>query len=77
MTPLPIALSAPQRLSASTFQFSYSANPGLTYVVQRGTNLAELPPISTNTATSSTVTFTDTAATGPLNFYGVHLLLNP
>ena len=77
VTPMAIVLSSPQRLSASTFQFSYSANPGLTYVVQRGTSLTELPPISTNTATSSTVTFTDTAATGPLNFYGVHLVPNP
>ena len=78
VTPVAIALSAPQRLSPSTFQFTYSADPGLTYVVQRGTSLAaELPAISTNTAASSTVTFTDTNATGPMNFYGVHLVPNP
>ncbi len=77
VTPVAIVLSAPQRLSASTFQFTYSANPGLTYVVQKGTSLPDLPPISTNTATSSTVTFTDTSATGPMSFYGVHLAPNP
>ncbi|MEI6786541.1 MAG: Ig-like domain-containing protein [Verrucomicrobiota bacterium] len=73
----PIVLSSPQRLSVSSFQFSYSANPGLSYVVFRGSALSDLFPISTNKATGSTLDFQDTNATGGVNFYGVHLVPNP
>src|SRR6185503_10554531 len=34
VTPVPIVLSGPQRLSATQFQFRYTANPGLRYVVE-------------------------------------------
>ena len=77
VTPVPIVLSSPKRMSASGFQFHYSANPGLSYVVLRSGALPNLSPISTNTATSNTVNFLDTSATGAVNFYGVHLLPNP
>ena len=77
VTPGAIVLSSPARLSASSFQFSYSANPGLSYVVLRSGILTNLVPISTNTATSSTVNFLANSATGPVNFYGVHLVPNP
>jgi plastocyanin len=77
VTPVAIYLSSPQRVSPSAFQFSYSANPGLTYVVLRSEALASLAPISTNTATSSTVSFLDNNATGAVSFYGVHLMPNP
>ena len=77
VTPVPIVLSAPQRLSASTFQFSYSANLGLSYIVLRSGTLPTLSPISTNKAATSTVNFLDNSATGAMNFYGVHLAPNP
>ncbi|MCX6929767.1 MAG: Ig-like domain-containing protein [Verrucomicrobia bacterium] len=77
VTPVPIVLRSPQRLSVSSFQFSYSASPGLSYVVFRGAALSDLLPISTNKATSSTVDFLDTNATGGVNFYGVHSVPNP
>ena len=77
VTPGAIVLSSPKRVSASAFQFSYSANPGLNYVVLRGGSLSNLLPISTNRATSSTVNFLDPNATGDINFYGVHLVPNP
>jgi plastocyanin len=77
VTPVAIVLSSPQRLSATSFQFSYTANPGLSYIVLRSASLPGLSPINTNTATSGTVTFLDTNATGDLNFYGVHLAPNP
>jgi len=77
MAPVPIILSLPKRVSASAFQFSYSANPGLSYVVLRSGALPGLTPIGTNTATSNTLNFLDTSATGTMNFYGVHLLPNP
>jgi hypothetical protein len=75
--PVPILLSSPQRVSASSFQFSYSANPGLSYVVLRSGALPGLSPISTNTAFSNTVNFLDTSATGAMSFYGVRLAPNP
>jgi len=77
VTPVPIVVSSPQRLSASAFQFNYSANPGLSYVVLRSAALPGFAPIRTNTAAGSTVTFLDDSATGPLNFYRVRLAPNP
>lgn len=77
VTPGAIVLSSPKRLSASAFQFSYSANPGLGYVVLRSGTLPNLSPISTNTAASNTVSFLDTGATGPANVYRVRLVPNP
>jgi plastocyanin len=77
VTPGLIILSSPQRLSATSFQFNYTANPGLSYIVLRSAALSGLLPISTNTAPSGTVTFLDSNATGDANFYGVHLAPNP
>lgn len=77
VTPVAIVLSSPQRVSATAFQFSYSANPGLSYVVFRSEALPDFSPISTNTANSSTETFLDNSATGSVNLYSVHLVPNP
>jgi plastocyanin len=77
VTPVPIILSSPNRLSASAFQFTYSANPGLRYVVLRSGTLPTLSPISTNTAAGSAVNFLDNGATGAVNFYRVRLAPNP
>ena len=77
VTPVAIVLSSPQRLSASSFQFSYSANPGLNYIVLRAGGLPGLVPISTNMATSAMETFLDTNATGDRKFYEVQLVPNP
>jgi len=77
VTPVAIVLSSPKRLSASAFQFSYSANTGLVYVVQRAGTLPNLVPISTNTAGSNPVIFLDNGATGAKSFYGVQLVPNP
>jgi plastocyanin len=77
VTPVPIVVSSPQRLSASAFQFNYSANPGLSYVVLRSAALPGFAPIRTNTAAGSTVSFLDNSATGPVNFYRVRLAPNP
>jgi hypothetical protein len=77
VTPVPVVLSALQRPSPTSFQFSYSANVGLRYVVQRSGNLTGFTPISTNTAASNPVTFLDNGATGPVNYYRVGRLPNP
>ena len=77
VTPVAIVLSSPQRLSVTAFQFTYSASPGLSYVVFRSGTLPGFSPISTNTASSSTETFLDNGATGAVNFYRVQLVPYP
>lgn len=77
LTPAPIVLSSPQRISSTGFQFHYTATPGLGYVVQRSGSLPSFIPINTNLAASSPVTFLDNNATEPVNFYSVTLLPNP
>ena len=77
VTAAPIRLSTPQRPSPTSFQFSYSATIGLSYVVQRSLDLTHWAALSTNTATAGSVAFTDQNAVGNLWFYRVGLLPNP
>ena len=75
--PVPITLSAPERLSATSFRFNYSANVGLRYVVERSLDLFSWSALNTNTAASDPVVFTDNAATGDPGYYRVGRLPNP
>jgi len=77
VTPGPISLSAPEFLPPASFQFSYSATVGLSYVVQRSPDLTQWTALSTNTAASGLVVFTDQSANGSQGFYRVGLLPNP
>jgi len=77
VTPGPISLSAPQFLPPASFQFSYSATVGLKYVVQRSPDLTQWTALSTNTAASGLVVFTDQSANGSQGFYRIGLLPNP
>jgi hypothetical protein len=77
VTPLPITLSSEQWISATSFQFTYSANVGLKYVVQRSANLFDWDSVSTNTAANNPETYTDGAATLNPGFYRVGRLPNP
>jgi plastocyanin len=77
ITPQAITLSSPQKPSATSFQFSYTADPGLNYIIKRAGNLATWLPLATNTAVSNPMPFTDNSATGSLDFYRVQLVPNP
>lgn len=79
VTPVPILLSAPASLPAAGFRFSFTANAGLNYVVQRSTNLlsADWVPLGTNQAGSGSVNFTDLNATVNPGFYRVGRMPNP
>jgi plastocyanin len=79
VSPVQVLLSAPQGLPPANFHFSYTANVGLRYIVQRSTNLISTnwTTIITNTAGSSPVTFTDINATVNPGFYRVGRLPNP
>jgi plastocyanin len=78
VTPVSVLLSAPQPVPPAMFRFSYTANSGLSYIVQRSTNLASpnWTTLVTNTATSGSVNFTDLNATFNPGFYRVGLLPN-
>ena len=79
VTPVSVLLSAPQPVPPTMFRFSYTANTGLNYIVQRSTNL--LSPnwttLLTNMAGSGSINFTDQNATFNPGFYRVGRLPNP
>jgi plastocyanin len=79
VNPSPVLLSVPALLPVANFQFSFTANTGLSYVVQRSTNLLldNWIPLATNLAGGSSVTFTDINATVNPAFYRVGRLPNP
>jgi hypothetical protein len=77
VTPVAIILSSPQRVSGTNFQFNYSANAGLRYVVERSVNLSNWSSLSTNTAASNPAAFVHTNAPANPGFYRVGRLPNP
>jgi len=79
VTPVQVLLSAPQGLPPANFHFSYTANVGLRYIVQRSITLVSTNWITliTNTAGSGSVNFTDINATVNPGFYRVGRLPNP
>jgi hypothetical protein len=77
VTPVPIVLGAVQRSFGTQFVFSYSANVGLRYAVERGATWSNWTTIRSDTANVNPMTFTDTAATNRMNFYRVRRLPNP
>jgi plastocyanin len=72
---VPIMLSLPQR-TATSFQFSYTAAAGLTYVVDRAAVLPDWTPIGTNTAADSTVVFQDNGAPAGASYYRVRQMMS-
>jgi plastocyanin len=79
VTPVQTALSGTTQTISTNFQFSYSANVGLSYIVQRSTNLAPASWVTlvTNVATSNPVVFVDNHTTNGPGFYRVGRLPNP
>ncbi|HEV7926400.1 MAG TPA: Ig-like domain-containing protein [Verrucomicrobiae bacterium] len=76
VTPVPISNSR-SGIVGGLFTFDYTANPGLTYVVEGSSNLVQWVPISTNVASTSPVTFTDSSGLSAQRFYQVVLQPNP
>ncbi len=77
VSPGPITLSDAQRPSPASFQFSYSATVGLSYVVQRSVDLSHWTVLSTNTAKRASEVFLDQDASENAGSYRVGLLPNP
>ncbi len=77
INPNPVTISAAAVATPGSFQFNYSADIGLTYVVQASTNLFDWVSLMTNTAAAGPVTFTDPNAGSAGAFYRVGRLSNP
>lgn len=76
VTPVAVSNTVPA-ISAGHFSFDYTANPGLTYVIARSSNLVTWLPIATNVPSGNPVIFTDNSAVTNLGFYRVVLQPNP
>lgn len=76
VNPVDVVLSGVQRLSGTNFQFRYTANPGLQYVVECSPILTNWSAVATNTAGAALESFTGVINTDR-NFYRVRRLPNP
>ncbi len=74
----PVAVSnAVPAVATGQFSLNYSANVGLTYVVQRSSDLSTWVPLVTNVASSNLVHFAETAVGSGARFYRVVRQPNP
>jgi hypothetical protein len=76
ISPVPVSLTA-AGIANGLFSFSYSANPGLSYIIQASSNLFDWAPVGTNVALSNPVLFSDTFTTNNSRYYRVGRLPNP
>jgi hypothetical protein len=76
VAPVAVSNSVPV-VAGSHFSFNYSANVGLTYLIQRSTDLINWSSIFTNVASSNPVHFTDNAMVAGANYYRVARQPNP
>lgn len=79
VTPIAVTLTNAKTSSKTNFQFTYVANVGLNYIIQRSGSLAppNWVPLATNVAAGNPTNFTDTHATSNPAFYRVGRLPNP
>lgn len=74
----PIALASPTITAAPGFQFLYSTDTGLGYVIETSTNLLNWKPIATNSpASANPATFVDSLKPTDGAFYRVGRMPNP
>ena len=76
VTPVPTTSSSPM-ITNGQFSFSYTANPGLTYVVQSTSDLLTWSPGVTNVAGSNPVQYSEGVISNSWRFYRVVRLPNP
>lgn len=76
VNPANVNLSAPH-IATGQVSFNYSANVGLTYVVQSSSNLFNWVSLSTNTAASSPVPFSAPTTSRGATYYRVGRQPNP
>jgi hypothetical protein len=76
VTPVSVLLSA-QRKTNDLFSFDYAANPGLSYLVQRSSNLLSWVSVLTNTAASNPVHYSESFLSNQYRFFRVGRMPNP
>jgi len=76
VTPAAVTLTSPH-IGSGLFSFNYSANAGLSYVVQRSSNFVNWVSIATNVASGSSVPFSESVVASPPRVYRVGRLPNP
>jgi len=75
-TPAPASLSRAD-INNGQFTFTYGTDAGFSYVVQSSTNLLNWVPVVTNTASGSSVMFSNSVDSTGIEFYRVGRLPNP
>lgn len=75
-TPTPASLSGTV-VNSGQFTFNYTANAGISYVVQSSTNLLNWVSLATNVAPGSPVLFTNALNSSDIEFYRVGRLPSP
>jgi hypothetical protein len=75
-TPTPSSLSG-ANVGNGQFTFNYTADVGISYVVQSSTNLLNWVSLATNVASGSPVPFTNAVNPAGIQFYRVARLANP
>ena len=75
-TPTSVNLSG-AIISNGQFSFNYTADAGVSYVVQSSTNLVDWVSLATNVASSSPICFTNPCNSAGPNFYRVGSLTGP
>lgn len=76
VSPIAVSNSVPA-VAGGQFSFNYSANAGLTYVVQRSSDLSTWVPVVTNLAAGNPVHFAETAVGSGARYYRVVRQPNP
>jgi len=76
VSPVAVSLSRPQ-VTGSQFSFNYTANSGLSYVIENSSNLINWLPVATNVASSNLSQFTDRFISNSSRYYRVGRLPNP
>jgi len=76
VTPVAVNLSG-AKLNSGKLTFNYTANAGLSYVIQSSTNLQNWISLVTNVAPANPVPFTNAINSTGAGFYRVGRLPNP
>lgn len=76
VNPTAITLS-PVKITNGQFSFNYTANSGLSYVIQDSSNLVNWLSLATNVPTSNSVNVTENVIPQGAQFYRVTRLPNP
>jgi hypothetical protein len=76
VNPVAVKLSSAE-VRTGQFSFSYTANTGLSYVIQSSPNLLNWVSLATNRAAASSVSYTNSASSTGAVFYRIGRMPNP